>query len=235
MNFNIITGIELGCFYDQEEVHILGYFIDYNNTELLNELDKLKTSRWKRGIEIIKKLNDLGIKLNMDSILSEAEASGFIGRALIARKLVSEGYVNSIKEAFDKYLDVGKPAYVKRYQLSIKDTIDLIHSVDGISVLAHPGLLSNKDIMTFCVKQGIMGIECYHTKHTKEDEKYFIKFAIENNLIITGGSDFHGDEDILGSRFINLEECAIFKELIQNVERWTTKAISNNYKYNFIC
>ena len=219
MNFNIITGIELGCFYDQEEVHILGYFIDYNNTELLNELDKLKTSRWKRGIEIIKKLNDLGIKLNMDSILSEAEASGFIGRALIARKLVSEGYVNSIKEAFDKYLDVGKPAYVKRYQLSIKDTIDLIHSVDGISVLAHPGLLSNKDIMTFCVKQGIMGIECYHTKHTKEDEKYFIKFAIENNLIITGGSDFHGDEDILGSRFINLEECAIFKELIQNVER----------------
>lgn len=219
MNFNIIAGIELGCFYDQEEVHILGYFIDYNNTELLNELDKLKTSRWKRGIEIIKKLNDLGIKLNMDSILSEAEASGFIGRALIARKLVSEGYVNSIKEAFDKYLDVGKPAYVKRYQLSIKDTIDLIHSVDGISVLAHPGLLSNKDIMTFCVKQGIMGIECYHTKHTKEDEKYFIKFAIENNLIITGGSDFHGDEDILGSRFINLEECAIFKELIQNVER----------------
>lgn len=219
MNFNIIAGIELGCFYDQEEVHILGYFIDYNNTELLNELDKLKTSRWKRGIEIIKKLNDLGIKLNMDSILSEAEASGFIGRALIARKLVSEGYVNSIKEAFDKYLDVGKPAYVKRYQLSIKDTIDLIHGVDGISVLAHPGLLSNKDIMTFCVKQGIMGIECYHTKHTKEDEKYFIKFAIENNLIITGGSDFHGDEDILGSRFINLEECAIFKELIQNVER----------------
>ncbi len=219
MNFNIIAGIELGCFYDQEEVHILGYFIDYNNTELLNELDKLKTSRWKRGIEIIKKLNDLGIKLNMDSILSEAEASGFIGRALIARKLVSEGYVKSIKEAFDKYLDVGKPAYVKRHQLSIKDTIDLIHSVDGISVLAHPGLLSNKDIMTFCVKQGIMGIECYHTKHTKEDEKYFIKFAIENNLIITGGSDFHGDEDILGSRFINLEECAIFKELIQNVER----------------
>ncbi len=216
-NFKVIPGVELGCFYNGEEVHILGYFIDHNNKNLRIEIEKLKNSRWQRGIDIINKLRELGFDLDLDEILSEAKESGFIGRALIARKLKSEGHVKTISEAFEKFLDVGKPAYVRRYQLTIKDTIDLIHNANGISILAHPGLIINKDIMTFCVEQGIMGIECYHTKHKPLEEQYFEEFCRDNNLIITGGSDYHGDEDILGDKYIDIEECSLFKELIEHV------------------
>jgi len=213
LDFEVIPGIELGCFHSGEEVHILGYFIDYHDKELTEILKQLKDSRWQRGVKIIEKLEELGIDLHKNQILKEAKESGFIGRALIARKLCEFGYVKTIKEAFDLYLNSDKPAYVKRFQLSIKDTIDLIHRVHGISVLAHPGILRNKDIMTFCVEQGIMGIECVHSKHTEKETNYLCKFAKDRNLIITGGSDYHGDEDILGDYYVEINRLSLLKEL----------------------
>jgi predicted metal-dependent phosphoesterase TrpH len=165
--FLVIPGVEMGCDYEDEEVHILGYFIDYRNSELLEVLSNLKNSRWERGVSILNRLKELGIDLPKD-------------------------------EAFDKYLDIGKPAYVDRYKLTVEDTIDLIHECGGVSILAHPGILKNKQIMTYCVEKGIMGVECYHSKHSTSDEKLIRSFAERFGLIITGGSDFHGENDILG-------------------------------------
>lgn len=210
--FLVVPGVEMGCSYEDEEVHILGYFIDYRNNDLAKVLKKLRDSRWIRGIEIMKRLAEMGVELPRDEILKNSEKEGFIGRATIARELVSNGHVKDIKEAFQKYLDVGKPAYVDRYKLSIKDTIDLIHDIGGISVLAHPGLLSKKEVMTECVEKGIMGVECFHSKHTLNQIKIFRMFANENNLIVTGGSDYHGDVEILGDYTTDLEMIPEFKE-----------------------
>lgn len=212
--FLLIPGVEMGCDYDHEEVHILGYFIDFKSEKLNKTLTALKNSRWDRGISILNKLVDLGLKLPKDEIVDRSRKTGFIGRATIARELVYYGYVNDINEAFEKYLDVAKPAYVDRYKLSVEDTIRLIHECGGISVLAHPGTLKNKDIMTYCAEKGIMGIECYHSKHSKNDEKLTKSFAERKGLIITGGSDFHGENDILGDYSTDFDAIPEFRRRI---------------------
>lgn len=213
-SFEIIPGIEFSSFYYKSEVHILGYFIDINNEELLKIIKKIKSSRWDRGIAILDKLSDLRIVLPRIEILREAKESGFIGRANIARKLVQYKYVEDINEAFEKYLNIGRPAYVERFKLSIKETIDLIHKAGGITVLAHPGLIEDQNALKECLNHGIMGIECYQSKHTKAQTKKYLEFSEKNNLISTGGSDFHGDEDILGNYTTDIDSIKIFKERI---------------------
>ena len=211
-DFEVVPGIELSCVEGDEEVHILGYFIDYQSTQLKNALIQIKDERWIRGEKILKKLELLGIKLPIEAIIEEARKSGFIGRATIARNLIDLGYVRSIPEAFYLYLDKDRPAYVKRFELRVKEAIELIHSIGGISVLAHPGLLLKRETVTFCTEKGIMGIECFHTKHSKEDTEFFAKLCIMNDLLQTGGSDFHGDDEILGVVSIDLDHLPQFKE-----------------------
>ncbi len=211
-DFEVVPGIELSCVEGDEEIHILGYFIDYQSTQLKNALIQIIDERWIRGEKILKKLELLGIKLPIEAIIEEARKSGFIGRATIARNLIDFGYVRSIPEAFYLYLDKDRPAYVERFELRVKEAIELIHSIGGISVLAHPGLLLKRETVTFCIEKGIMGIECFHTKHSKEDTEFFAKLCIMNDLLQTGGSDFHGDDEILGVVSIDLDHLPQFKE-----------------------
>lgn len=211
-NFNVIPGIELSCIEGDEEIHILGYFIDHESAILRDALIQIKDERWLRGEKILQKLEFLGIKLPTGTIIEQAKINGFIGRATIARNLIEYGYVHNISEAFNLYLDKDKPAYVGRYALRVKDAIGLIHSIGGISVLAHPGLLLKRETVTFCLEKGIMGIECFHTKHSREDTEFFVKFCIRNGLLQTGGSDFHGDEEILGTITTDLDQLPQLKE-----------------------
>lgn len=210
--FHIIPGIEFSSLYLENEVHILGYFIDIKNKELLSMTSKIKLSRWDRGIAILDRLSDLDIILPRIDIINESKTNGFIGRANIARKLVEYKYVENINEAFEKYLNIGKPAYIERFKLSIKDTINLIHKSGGLSVLAHPGLIDDQSVLDKCLNNGIMGIECYQSKHTQDQTDEYIDFCKKHNLIITGGSDYHGDEDILGDYKVDVDSIRIFKE-----------------------
>lgn len=214
-NFYVIPGIEFGCIYENEDVHILGYLIDYKNTLLNDVIRKLRFSRQDRATMIIKKLEDLDIYITIDDVKKHSKDDN-IGRPHIARALIEKSYVNSIEEGFEKYLDRGKPAYIERFQLSIVETIDLIHSIGGISVLAHPVLLKNKHIIDYCIEQGIQGLECIHSKHSAEDEKIYKEIASQNNLIVTGGSDFHGDKPLLGKYYISLEDIPVMKARILN-------------------
>ncbi len=214
-NFYIIPGIEFGCVCNNEEVHILGYFMDLDNIDLVYITNKLQSSRTDRAKSIINRLKELDIIIDYDDVKKLASNNN-IGRPHIARTMIEKGYVKDIKEAFDRYLDRGKPAYVDRYHLTIKNTIELIHKSNGISVLAHPGLLKDKTIVDYCIDNGIDGIECYHSNHTNEDEKYFRQLAKEANLIITGGSDFHGDRGVLGDISVNLDNIPRMKERINN-------------------
>lgn len=219
-NFKVISGIEFGSIYEDEEVHILGYFIDYNNEELISTTEKLRHERINRAIRIMDNLNELGINITIDDVVKHSRDK-YIGRPHIARALIDKGYVSSIEEAFEKYLDRGKPGYSERLHLSIEETINLIKKTGGIATLAHPGLIKNKSIVDHTINKGIQGIECVHSKHTANDTDYFIKLARKNNLIITGGSDYHGDlvdgELILGKFYIDLDEIPEMRGRINNV------------------
>lgn len=216
--FKVIPGIELGCIYNDEEVHILGYFIDYNSDELLEVTETLRKDRVKRGKEIIDKLNNLNIDISYKEVQNLSK-DDFIGRVHIAKVLVRKNYVLSIAEAFEKYLNKDAPGYVARKSLTIKESIDLINKSNGIAVLAHPGILKDKvKIINYCIESGIQGIECMHSKHSKENTERFKQIAIENKLLITAGSDCHGqtiDNDLLlGRFFIDYSDMSKLEELI---------------------
>lgn len=188
-DLEIVPGIELNSYFDKEEVHVLGYYIDYTNVAFLNKLKEIQESRYNRAIKIIKKLNDMNINISFEQVLSISKGVS-IGRPHIARVLSENGYSKDIKDAFNKYLGKDCPAYVERYKLTTKQAIQMISNVKGIPVLAHPGLLNNKTIIKELLDQGFQGIEVYHTKHDNNTIKELLKIATK--LLITGGSDCHG-------------------------------------------
>lgn len=216
-DIEIIPGIELGCIYKNEEVHILGLYIDYKDNEIINITKKLRDGRAKRGIEMVKRINELDMELTIDDV-KEFSRDNYIGRPHIARALMKKGYVSNLQEAFTRYLERGKPAYAERYTLSIEDAIILIKRLGGISSLAHPGLLKNTAIIDYCIEKGIQGIECIHSKHDKVQTRTFKKIAMKNKLLVTGGSDCHGEENasglLLGKYGIDQEEMNRIREML---------------------
>ncbi len=219
LDFKVIPGIELSCIGNYMEVHLLGYFIDYKDGELLSRTHDLRQHRIKRVEKIIEKLQSLNLKVDFEKI-KEANDNGFVGRVAVARELKNKGYVSNIQEAFNKYLNPGKPAYVERFKLSVEDGISLIKKANGIPVLAHPGLLKDKSLVQYCIDRGIEGIEYIHSKHTPSQVDYFKNIAINNKLIGTGGSDCHGEinnnELLLGQFYIDMDQIPKMKERLND-------------------
>ena len=172
-----------------------------NNTQNIQEVDKEDIDL--SSFELKDKLNDKFWNGGKLDILARKKL------LTIARAMIKRGYVTSIQEAFSRYLNRGRPAYVERYKISITETISLIKKIGGISVLAHPGLLKDKSIINYCIELGIDGIECIHSKHSQADIDLMSNIAKENDLIATGGSDFHGDlvngNLLLGKYYIDIE------------------------------
>lgn len=196
LNIELINGIEFSVDYKGIEMHILGYFLDINNKELLNLLKDLKKTRDKRNLELIEKLNSIGLDISFDYIKS-LSGGGLITKAHFATAIVEKGYAKTRSDAFSLYLGKDKPAYVKRVLISHKEAIDFIYNSKGISVLAHPIIykLSNKDL-DIAIKDlkdsGLKGIECYYPSNTLSQTNFLISLAQKYDLKITGGSDFHG-------------------------------------------
>lgn len=190
-NLNVIPGIELSCTEQNDEVHILGYFIDYKSPIIKSFTEVLKNARESRNIEILKKLNKLDIDISIDEV-RKISKDGSMGRPHIAKALINKGIVDTVEGAFKIYLGYGKPAYVERFKISVKDGIKLIHSIGGVAVMAHPGLIHNQRIIKNILKEDIDGIEVIHCKHTEAQTKHFTEVADNLNLIKTAGSDCHG-------------------------------------------
>jgi len=191
----LIPGVELSSNYEDSEVHILAYYYDDEHPNLLSLFDYINENRIDRAKKIVLKLADLGLDIDIDSLLAETERSGIIGRMHIARALVAQKYCSSIKEAFDKYLHDKSPAYEQKVTLPAEKTIEMIHSAGGISVLAHPHKLDNISIIMGLIDMGIKGLEVHCPKSSNYAINLFTQIANENNLLITGGSDFHGEQE----------------------------------------
>lgn len=189
--FELIKGIEFGTTYLDDEVHILGYFIDDRDPELTKAIASLKKWRKQRSVKIKDKLNSLNIKISNEDIRLESNTD-FTGRVPIAKALVKKGYVKSISEAFEKYIGIGCPAYVDKDNLSIEEIITIIKDSGGVAILAHPILLYNEKTIDHVRSLGIDGIEAVHSKHDDETTKRFNDYAKKHGLLTTGGSDCHG-------------------------------------------
>ncbi len=189
-SFHVIPGIEFSTICNEEEVHILGYHIDYHNDELVALTTKIRDERLNRGEKMIEKLNQLHYSITLEEVLGHTEG-GVIGRPHIARVLAKKGYVGSLQEAFEKLLGKGKPAFIERFKLSPKEAVSVIERAGGIAVLAHPGLLKRNINIMELLNCGIQGIEVYHIKHTATDNRIYLEIAQKYELYITGGSDYH--------------------------------------------
>lgn len=211
----VVPGIEFSTIHKDEEIHILGYYIDYKEGWLKDKLDEMYQSRYNRAIKMVEKLNHIGILITLDQVKAIAE-SATIGRPHIARAMLEKGYINNMKDAFKQYIGKGGPAYVERYRITCQEAIDMIKELGGVPVLAHPGLINDKKCIDEILDMGIEGIEAYHTKHDDETVRSSLKIAAERKLLITGGSDCHGiflnNEPILGNVWVDLSYVKLLKE-----------------------
>lgn len=188
----VIPGVEIGADVGEDEFHILGYYLDWEKKEFLSQLKIFQQDRIKRNDKLFKKLNDLGIKVNHREAASLAPR-GVVSRLHIARLMVMKGYVSSIGEVFENWLNSGKPAYVKKMKVSPFEVMQLILKAKGIPVLAHPYLSKRDDLIPDLIKAGLKGLEVYHSSHNAATTQHYLKLAKFYNLVVTGGSDCHGD------------------------------------------
>ena len=197
IGINFVCGVEISVkFEGKGHFHLLGYFKSPQIPELSKVLKRLKEARANRNKKMIEKLKELGVNISMEEL--KEIAKGEIGRPHIAKVLVKKGVVKSFEEAFDKYLKKGAPAYVPKALLSPEEAISLVLKAKGVPVLAHPITLkldyfSLKKYIKKLKDLGLKGIEAYYTEHSEEFTQEILKYAKEFDLIVTGGSDFHGE------------------------------------------
>lgn len=195
----VIPGIELSTLSGDREMHLLGYFLDYESIEIKGLLFKIINARQNRAFNMIEKLNAMGINIELCHV-QEIAGTDFIGRPHIARAMQEKGYIKNIADAFnEKYIGRGGLAYVERFKLSPNEGIKVLLKTKAVPVLAHPGYLSHgppleENEIIELVENGLRGIEVYYSKHTQNQEQKYKQIAAKYNLFITGGSDYHGHD-----------------------------------------
>lgn len=205
----IVPGVEMSCAYKDDEVHVVGLFIDYKNRELKERLENLSENRTLRGKKIVDRLNSLGVEIKYEDVLNEAKC-GSVGKPHIARVLAATGAVKSFDEAFNKYLAKGKPADIAREKITVEEAVKLIKNAGGVAVVAHPGLLVNKNYPLELIFLGIDGMEVIHSIHDNDTVERIGKIVRDKKLLKSAGSDCHGNlidgVPIVGNFYLNEEE-----------------------------
>ncbi len=188
----VLPGVELTAQYKNREIHILGYLIDYKSKSLIEKLGLLYKNRFERVYKIIDKLKTIGVSLEAKSVFDIVK-QGMPGRLHIARAMVKDGLVNSIAEAFYKYIGDNSGAYVSGFKLSPYEGIKLIKDAGGVPVLAHPYSAKCDELIPQLVDFGLMGLEVYYPEHSQSMINFYLGLSKKFNLLATGGSDCHGD------------------------------------------
>lgn len=197
LGMEVVPGIEISAEYPVHTMHILGYYVDHQDQRFMDNIAVLQQARAERNPRIVRNLQKIGINIEYDEILKEA-GSGQVGRPHFAKVLINKGYVKSTQEAFNKYLKKGAPGYEDKFRFQPDDAISHILNAGGIPVLAHPATLkceTGEEIETQVKKLvdfGLKGIEAFYSDHTRAQSELYIGLAEKYNLLVTGGSDFHG-------------------------------------------
>jgi hypothetical protein len=193
----VIPGIEITAIDHGRDVHMLGYFFDPASAPLSALLMSQRALRVMRVREIAGVLASLGMPVDVDSVLLAAAArpGSSIGRPQLARELVRAGHVASVQEAFDRWLATGRPAYVPRTGPSPAEVVATVHEAGGLASFAHPGVTRRDELIRPLVDQDLDAIEVYHSDHTAADVVEYKGLAARLGVLITGGSDFHGDDE----------------------------------------
>jgi len=193
-SLKVIPGVELSASTVDDEIHVLGYFVDCHDLGLVNTLQKLRNSRQTRAQKMVEKLANLGIYINWEHV-QELARGGSIGRPHIAQAMVERGYVLSVKEAFIDYIGRRGPAYVERERITPAQAVRLVAKSGGLPILAHPANIDNlEQVLSQLQMVGLVGIEAYYDSYAPEVVKYLASLARKYRLIACGGSDFHGIE-----------------------------------------
>ncbi|HBI14496.1 MAG TPA: phosphoesterase [Desulfobulbaceae bacterium] len=192
----VIPGLEVSSTHRKLCLHILGYGIDHTSNELRQWLAPLQRSRQERNEKIIAKMRQMGLDVHVEE-LRTISCCGQTGRPHIARLLLNKGIVESLGQAFHQFLRRGAPAWFSRFTYSAAESIDMIHRAGGLAVLAHPGQL-DPDLKFLpllipeLVERGLDGLEVQYPSHPAELQRRLRTLARKYNLVVTGGSDYHG-------------------------------------------
>jgi len=196
----VISGVEITCEYGGKSMDMLGYCFDSGADQLQAQLAVIQEGRRSRNLEIIGKLNALGFDITYEEVAAEADKTDgkIVGRPHFATVMIRKGIVQERQEAFDKYLAEGGAAYVQKLAVSPEECVDMLKSAGGLAVLAHPKLVrfpkdkNIRDLLTDLKAAGLAGIECYYSLHSDEETAMYLDLAKEFDLLVTGGSDYHG-------------------------------------------
>jgi len=190
-DIEILPAVELSSNIGHLDIHILAYFIDHNDGDLLHYLKKLRAHRVNRARKIVDKLSNDGIKIDFDRMQSMAK-NGVLGRPHIAEALREHGYVQSIREAFVRFLSYHSPYYEPKMSVEPKELLQKIKQWNGIPIIAHPGVFGATDLVQDLIDDGAVGIEVWHPDHSLTCQQQLYDLALANRLLMTGGSDCHG-------------------------------------------
>ncbi len=192
----VVSGLEISAIHNGCSLHILGYGIDPENSELSRWLERVQHGRIERNTKILKKLTAMGIDISSEEVAAVSRC-GQTGRPHIARLLIEKGCVKTMNDAFKFFLGKNKPAWCSRFSYTAAETIDIIHQAGGVAVLAHPGQLDpgmkiQPQIVRELVERRLDGLEIYYPSHSRKVQKWLKGLAKQHNLLVTGGSDYHG-------------------------------------------
>lgn len=192
----IVPGVELSTHFGDDELHLLGLHLS-DREPMRAALADLRAGRIERARRIVETLNRSGIPVTMDAVLLEA-ADGAVGRPHVARAMMAGGWVRDFREAFDKWLGWGKPAYMAKAHFDVADGIALVHRAGGLAVWAHPGDFASAARVAKLADVGLDGVEVLHPSHPPYLSQRLLETTEAAGLLPSGGSDWHGTLD--GSR-----------------------------------
>lgn len=212
-DIEVVPGVELSSYLGERSVHVVGLYIDRKDGKLLEHLDFFRHQRLLRGKKIIKRLNELGVRITIEDVLS-VSGNGSVGRPHIAETLFRLGAVGSFDEAFKRFLGRNGPAYVPKYKISPKDAAQIIHEAFGVAILAHPGVtIENESEIREIMGMGMDGIEISHPMHRTEQYNQIRKLASREGWLMSGGSDYHGE----GRGLALVGDCSVEAENLDKI------------------